>query len=62
VFVAIGSITVVGAVVFALVAPRTAARPLDVIRRFMADNSATIMMVLLLVLGIKILGDAIGGS
>jgi threonine/homoserine/homoserine lactone efflux protein len=62
VFVAIGSITVVGAVVFALVAPRTAARPLDVIRRFMADNSATIMMVLLLVLGLKILGDAIGGS
>lgn len=62
VFIAIGSITVVGAVVFALVAPRTAARPLDVIRRFMADNSATIMMVLLLVLGLKILGDAIGGS
>ena len=62
VFVAIGSITVVGAVVLALVAPRAAARPLDAIRRFMIDNSATIMMVLLLVLGFKILGDAIGGS
>jgi threonine/homoserine/homoserine lactone efflux protein len=61
VFVAIGSITVVGAVLFTLVAPRAATRPLDAIRRFMTDNNATIMMVLLLVLGLKILGDAIGG-
>jgi threonine/homoserine/homoserine lactone efflux protein len=61
VFVAIGSITVVGAVLFALVAPRAATRPLDAVRRFMTDNNATIMMVLLLVLGLKILGDAIGG-
>jgi threonine/homoserine/homoserine lactone efflux protein len=62
VFVAVGSITVVGAVGFALVAPRAAAGPLSAIRRFMTDNNATIMMVLLLVLGLKILGDAIGGS
>ena len=61
VFVAIGSITVVGAVLFALVAPRAATRPLDAVRRFMTDSNATIMMVLLLVLGLKILGDAIGG-
>ncbi|HET6714484.1 MAG TPA: GAP family protein [Actinomycetota bacterium] len=61
VFVAIGSVTVVGAVLFALVAPRVATRPLDSVRRFMTDNNATIMMVLLLVLGLKILGDAIGG-
>jgi hypothetical protein len=48
-------------VLFALVAPRAATRPLDAVRRFMTDNNATIMMVLLLVLGLKILGDAIGG-
>ena len=61
VIVAIGSVTVVGAVVFALAA-RAAARPLDSIRRFMADNNATIMMVVLLLLGLKILGDALGGA
>ncbi|MGZ8583501.1 MAG: GAP family protein [Actinomycetota bacterium] len=61
VFVAIGSITVVGAVVFAVVAPRAATGPLEAVRWFMTDNNATIMMVLLLVLGLKILGDAIGG-
>lgn len=61
VFVAIGSITVVGAVLFALVAPQAATRPLGGVRRFMTDNNATIMIVLLLVLGLKILGDAMGG-
>lgn len=60
-FVAMGSITVVGAVLFALIAPRAATEPLDAVRRFMTDNNTTIMMVLLLVLGLKILGDAIGG-
>lgn len=62
VFVAIGSVTVVGAVVFFLVAPRVAARPLDAVRRFMADNNATIMMVILVLLGAKLLGDALAGA
>jgi threonine/homoserine/homoserine lactone efflux protein len=62
VFVAIGSITVVGAVVFAVVAPRAASGPLEAVRRFMSHNNSTIMMVLLLILGLKILGDAIGGA
>lgn len=60
-FVVIGSLTVAGAVVVYLVAPRWAQRPLDAIRRFMADNNATIMMVILVILGAKILGDALGG-
>jgi threonine/homoserine/homoserine lactone efflux protein len=61
VFVAIGSITVVGAVLFYLVTPTRAAEPLAAVRRFMADNNATIMMVILLILGAKLLGDALSG-
>lgn len=60
-FVAIGSISVVGAVAFYLVAPAKAARPLATVKDFMASNSAVIMMVILLLLGVKILGDAIAG-
>jgi threonine/homoserine/homoserine lactone efflux protein len=61
VFVAIGSLTVVGAVAFDVLAPGKAARPLGAIKDFMADNNATIMMVILLLLGVKILGDALAG-
>jgi threonine/homoserine/homoserine lactone efflux protein len=60
VFVALGSVTVVGAVLAFLIAPRWAARPLGAIRGFMAANNATIMMVILLLLGLKILGDGLG--
>jgi threonine/homoserine/homoserine lactone efflux protein len=60
VFVAIGSITVAGAVVFALVAPRRSAGPLEHVRVFMADHNTAIMIVLLVVLGLKSLGDAFG--
>jgi len=60
-FVAVGSITVVGAVVVYLAAPTKAERPLTAIRQFMADNNATIMMVILVLLGVKILGDALAG-
>jgi threonine/homoserine/homoserine lactone efflux protein len=60
-FVVIGSLTVAGSVVAYLVAPRWAAGPLGRVRRFMADNNTTIMMVILLVLGLKVLGDGLGG-
>jgi threonine/homoserine/homoserine lactone efflux protein len=60
-FVVVGSITVAGAVILYLVAPAFAERPLGAIKQFMAANSATIMMVLLVVLGAKILGDALAG-
>jgi len=59
VFVAIGSVTVAGAVLFYLVDAARAARPLDVLRRFMTDNNAVIMMVVLLLLGAKLLGDGL---
>jgi threonine/homoserine/homoserine lactone efflux protein len=61
VFVAIGSTTVAGAVLFHLAAPATAARPLAAIKQFMSDNNAVIMMVVLLLLGAKLLGDGVGG-
>ena len=50
-FVAIGSISVVGAVAFYLAAPAKAARPLATVKEFMANNNAVIMMVILLLLG-----------
>jgi len=58
-FVVIGSITVAGAVLAYLVAPVRAATPLASIRQFMSDHNAAIMMVILLLLGVKVLGDAI---
>ena len=60
-FVALGSITVVGAVLVHQLGGRRAEAPLAAVRRFMAANSATIMMVVLLILGLKVLGDALGG-
>ncbi|MFN8217262.1 MAG: GAP family protein [Solirubrobacterales bacterium] len=61
VFVALGSLTVAGAVLAYLVSPRRAAAPLAAIGRFMGDNSAVIMMVVLLLLGAKLIGDGLGG-
>jgi threonine/homoserine/homoserine lactone efflux protein len=60
VFVAIGSITVVGAVLFYLVAPKAAAGPLESLKQFMAEHNAVIMTVLLLLLGAKMLGTGLG--
>lgn len=62
VFVALGSLTVAGAVLVYLLGGDRAARPLAAIRRFMSDNNAVIMMIVLLVLGAKFIGDALGGS
>ena len=60
-FVIIGSITVAGPVIFYLVASRAAAGPLNSIKTFMGEHNAVIMMVVLLVLGAKLLGDGISG-
>ena len=61
VFVIIGSLTVAGPVVFYLFAPGTAAGPLTSIKQFMAEHNAVIMMIVLLVLGAKVLGQGIAG-
>ena len=61
VFVVLGSVTVAGAVIAYLIAPRRVSGPLARVRQFMTDNNATIMMVILLLLGLKVLGDALAG-
>lgn len=61
-FVALGSLTVVGAVLAYLVGGDRTARPLAAIRTFMSANNAVIMTVILLVLGAKFIGDALAGA
>lgn len=61
VYVALGSLTVAGSVLFYLLSPGRAARPLSAVGQFMSANSAVIMMVVLLLLGAKLLGDGLGG-
>jgi len=61
VFVVIASVSVLGPVLFYVLAPQTAAKSLDAIKVFMSEHNAVIMFVLFLVLGAKILGDGLGG-
>jgi threonine/homoserine/homoserine lactone efflux protein len=61
VFVILGSVTVAGAVLLYLVDAERAARPLAVVKQFMSENNAVIMMVVLLLLGAKLLGDGLSG-
>ena len=44
---------------FHLLAGGRAARPVASVKQFMADNNAVIMMVVLLLLGAKLLGDGL---
>ena len=60
-FVAIASISVVGPVVAYLVAPEEAAGALGHLKVFMVDNNAVIVMIVLLLLGAKLLGQGLGG-
>ncbi|MGZ4181852.1 MAG: GAP family protein [Solirubrobacteraceae bacterium] len=59
VFIALGSVTVAGSVLFYLIDADRAARPLAAVKQFMSDNNAVIMMVVLLLLGAKLLGDGL---
>ena len=58
-FTAIGSVTVVGAVLFRFAAGERADRPLAAVRRFMSEHSAAIMITVLLVIGAKLIGDGV---
>jgi threonine/homoserine/homoserine lactone efflux protein len=59
VFVGLGSLSVAGAVLAYLVAADRATGPLTAIREFMTAHNAVIMMVILLLLGAKLVGDGI---
>ena len=61
VFVVIATLTVGGPVVLYLVAPRRVAGPLESVKEFMADHDAVIMFVVLLVLGVKLIGNGVSG-
>ncbi|MGH2597630.1 MAG: GAP family protein [Actinomycetota bacterium] len=61
VFVIIGSLTVVGPVLFYVLAPTKATGPLASIKGFMSDHNAVIMMVVLLILGAKLIGNGLAG-
>lgn len=60
VFVVIASLTVVGPVVFYVAATDRAAGPLTALKDLMAQHNAVIMMVVLVVLGAKVLGQGLG--
>ncbi len=59
VFVVVGSLTVAGPVVVSLLAPERSARPLASIKEFMSAHNAAIMMIVLLLLGAKLLGNGL---
>jgi threonine/homoserine/homoserine lactone efflux protein len=60
-YTAIASCTVALAVLYRVVAGRRAAATLDRMRGWLVANNALVMSVLLLVLGAKLVGDAIAG-
>jgi threonine/homoserine/homoserine lactone efflux protein len=62
VFVVIASVTVVGPVLFYLVARDAATGALASMKEFMAEHNAVIMMVVLVVLGAKLLGAGFAGA
>jgi Na+/melibiose symporter-like transporter len=61
VFVVLGSLTVAGPVLYYVVAPSRAARPLASIKEFMTDHNAAIMATVLVVLGVKLIGNGLAG-
>jgi threonine/homoserine/homoserine lactone efflux protein len=60
VFVLLGSASVLGLASFAALAPAAAARPLASVRAFMVDHADAILIVVLVLLGSKLVGDALG--
>ena len=61
VFVAIGSFTVLGAVVYYLLAGERATAPLEKVEQFMLRHNNVIMMIILLALGFTILSEGVVG-
>ncbi len=60
VFVLLASVSVAGPVAFYLLAPQRAAAPLNSLKDAMADHNDVIMVVVLLVLGAKLVGNGLG--
>lgn len=60
VLVVLGSFAVLGLLMYSLVRGSKANGPLGEIKDFMLANNAVIIMVVLIILGVKILGDGLG--
>ena len=60
VFVVLGSLTVVGPVLYYVAASDRATGPLATVKEFLAAHNTAIMIVVLLVLGVKLLGQGFG--
>jgi hypothetical protein len=60
-FVVLGSLTVVGPVALVLVAPGQASTRLIPVKQFLSEHNAAIMMAVLLLLGVKLLGNGLAG-
>jgi threonine/homoserine/homoserine lactone efflux protein len=58
-FVLLGSATVLGAVLYRLVRAERAAAGLESVKAFMTANNAVIMTVILLIFGVKLVGDGL---
>lgn len=61
IFVILASLTVAGPVAFYLLTTAKATEPLATVKEFLSDHNAVIMMVVFLILGAKLLGNAITG-
>lgn len=59
-FVLLASTSVVGAVVWFLVAPHSAAGPLGAVERFMERHNSAIVIVVLVIFGLSLLGEGLG--
>lgn len=60
-FVALGSATVVGAVLYRLLRAERAAAGLGSVKTFMIANNAAIMVVILVIFGVKLVADGLAG-
>jgi hypothetical protein len=61
VFVALSSLTVAAPVLYYLAAGASAEKTLTTWKAWLTVNNATVMMVLFLILGVKLIGDGLGG-
>ena len=61
VFVVLASVTVLLPVAYYLIAGAAAKQTLDTMKTWLTANNATVMAVLLLVLGVLLVGDGVGG-
>ena len=61
VFVVLASVTVLLPVAYYLIAGAAAKQTLDTMKSWLTGNNATVMAVLLLILGVLLVGDGVGG-